>query len=141
MTTRRLQHELRKKRPFDSAEQEASLQILRTADRLQNRLGRFFRGAGRPLPSLEVAEQMIQVVPAITGLIDRLEKQGLVERRRCEEDRRVVYVEIMPRAATLLKTMDQPLADLHKQLLGHMGRKALIDLSRLLETAREQLHG
>jgi MarR family transcriptional regulator, 2-MHQ and catechol-resistance regulon repressor len=155
MASTRLQRELRKKRPFDSAEQEATLNILRTADRLQNRLGRFFReygltpsqynvlrilrGAGKPLPSLEVADQMIQVVPAITGLIDRLEKQGLVERRRCDQDRRVVYVEITPQAAGLLEQMDQPLADLHRQLLGHMSRKALTDLSRLLETAREQL--
>ena len=155
MATSRLQQELRKKRPFDSPEQEAALNLLRTADRLQNRLGRFFReygltpsqynvlrilrGAGKPLPSLEVAEQMIQVVPAITGLIDRLEKQGLVERRRCEQDRRVVYVAITSQATALLKEMDKPLADLHKQLLGHMSRKALTDLSRLLETAREPL--
>src|SRR5687767_3734572 len=97
-----LQQELRKKEPFGSAEQEASLNILRTNDRLQNRLGRFFReygltssqynvlrilrGEGKSMPSLEVAERMIQVVPAITGLIDRLEKQGYVKRRRCEDD-------------------------------------------------------
>ena len=153
--TSRLQHELRKQRPFDSAEQEASLQILRTADQLQNRLGRFFReygltssqynvlrilrGAGKPLPSLEVAEQMIQVVPAITGLIDRLEKQGYVKRRRCDEDRRVVYVEVTPRAVRLLDEMDGPLIDLHKHLLGHMQRKELTDLSRLLESSRERL--
>jgi DNA-binding MarR family transcriptional regulator len=30
----------------------------------------------------------------VSGIIDRLEKQGLVERVRCEKDRRVIYVRI-----------------------------------------------
>jgi len=30
----------------------------------------------------------------VSGIIDRLEKQGLVERTRSEEDRRVVYVKV-----------------------------------------------
>lgn len=30
----------------------------------------------------------------VSGIIDRLEKQGLVERTRSEEDRRVVYVDV-----------------------------------------------
>lgn len=33
----------------------------------------------------------------VSGIIDRLEKQGLVERERSEEDRRVVYVSICPK--------------------------------------------
>ncbi|HMP02249.1 MAG TPA: MarR family transcriptional regulator [Gemmatales bacterium] len=155
MARSQLQKELGKRGPFDSPEQEACLNILRTSDRLQNRLGRFFRefgltasqynvlrilrGTGRPMPSLEIAERMIQVVPAITGLIDRLQKQGLVERRRCQEDRRVVYVEITARARELLARMDEPLRQLHKELLGHLGRSELVELSRLLEKARARL--
>ena len=48
---------------------------------------RILRGAGKALPSLEIASRLIQVVPAITGLIDRLEQQGLVERERSSNDR------------------------------------------------------
>ena len=99
MSSTKLQHELKKRLPFDSAEQEAVLNILRTSDWIDNRLGRLFRsfgltssqynvlrilrGEGKPLPSLEIADRMIQIVPAITGLIDRLEKQALVVRQRC----------------------------------------------------------
>lgn len=32
----------------------------------------------------------------VSGLVDRLEKQGMVVRERSEEDRRVVYVKISP---------------------------------------------
>ena len=152
MTASRLQHELKKKRPFDSPEQEAVLNLLRTSDWLDNRFGRLFRdygitnsqynvlrilrGEGQPLPSLEIADRMIQVVPAITGLIDRLEKQELVTRRRCSEDRRVVYVEITAKGSTLLKQLDGPVEELHKSLMGHLTRPELKELSRLLEKAR-----
>ncbi|MGE3315651.1 MAG: MarR family winged helix-turn-helix transcriptional regulator, partial [Planctomycetaceae bacterium] len=119
---------------------------------LDNRLGRLFReygltssqynvlrilrGEGKSLPSLEIADRMIQVVPAITGLIDRLEDQALVRRRRCTEDRRVVFVEITDKALSLLKQLDKPLEQAHKKLVGHLSRKELGELSRLLEKAR-----
>src|SRR3954466_4613088 len=107
MTTA-LQREIKKKQPFELPEQEAMLNILRTADQLQIRFARLFRsfsltpqqynilrilrGEGRALPILEIAALMITVVPGITGLIDRLESSGLVERKRCDQDRRVIYV-------------------------------------------------
>ncbi len=155
MGSNRLQQELKKKKPFDSPEQEANLNILRTNDRFENRLGRLFReygltasqynvlrilrGEGEPLPSLEIAERMVQVVPAITGLIDRLEKQNFVTRQRCSKDRRVVYIEITDKALDLLTQMDDPLAELHRKLIGHLSRKELKELSRLLEKARQSV--
>ncbi len=155
MKSGQLQSELKKKRPFDSPEQEALLNILRTNDQFQNRFGRLFRaygltssqynvlrilrGEGKPMPCLDVAERMIQVVPAITGLIDRLERQELVSRQRCSEDRRVVYIEITTKALNLLKKLDQPVMDLHKRLMGHLTRTELKELSRLLEKSRTNL--
>ena len=151
----RLQKELKKRHPFDEPEVEAILNILRTADLYDNRFGRFFReygltssqynvlrilcGEGKPMPSLEIASRMVKVVPAITGLIDRLEKQQLVVRHRCTEDRRVVYVELTDKAADLLTEMESPGQELHKQLIGHLTRKELKELSRLLAKARESL--
>ena len=157
MATSRLQKELKKKRPFNTSEEETLLNLLRTNDQFGNRFGRLFReyrltssqynvlrilrGEGKPMPSLDIAERLIQVVPAITGLIDRLENQGLVVRRRCTEDRRVVYVEITDKALGILKQTDEPLTALHKRLLGHMSRTELKTLSQLLEKARESLSG
>lgn len=155
MTGSQLQREIKKRGPFDSPEQEAMLNILRTNDQFQNRFGRLFReygltpsqynvlrilrGEGKPMPCLEVADRMIQVVPAITGLIDRLEKQELVSRQRCTEDRRVIYVAITKKAMTLLKQMDTPVNELHRRLVGHLTRAELKELNRLLEKARRNL--
>ena len=155
MAASKLQSELKKKRPFDLPEQEAVVNILRTNDRLQNRFGKLFRqydltssqynvlrilrGEGKPMPCLEIADRMIQVVPAMTGLLDRLEKQELVKRDRCTQDRRVVNIELTDKAKALLNEMDAPVMQLHKQLAGHLTRAELKELSRLLEKTRESL--
>jgi DNA-binding MarR family transcriptional regulator len=155
MSPGRLQRELKKKLPFASLEQEANLNILRTSDQLQNRFGRLFRrygltssqynvlrilrGHGSPMPCLEISGRMIQVVPAMTGLLDRLEKLAFVRRRRCTEDRRIVYVELTETGAAVLRQLDEPVLELHRRLIGHLGRAELKELSRLLEKARLHL--
>ena len=147
-----LQQEIKKKTPFDLPEQEAMLNLLRTADQLQIRFVRLFRqfgltpqqynilrilrGEGRPLPILEIAARMITVVPGITGLIDRLETAELVERKRCSQDRRVIYVAITPKAIGVLEQIDEPLLNLHREMLGHLSGEDLTTMSRLLEKAR-----
>src|SRR3974377_1136138 len=135
MTSPTLQRELKKKRPFESPEQEAALSILRTNDQLQIRFARLLRehgltpsqynilrilrGAGKPLPILEIAGRTITVVPGITGLIDRLERASLLKRVRCEQDRRVVFVALTGQGTKTLAELDGPLAALHRKLLGH----------------------
>jgi DNA-binding MarR family transcriptional regulator len=155
MSSGRLQRELKKRRPFDSLEQEAALNLYRTSDQYQIRFARLFReygltpsqynvlrilrGEGKPLPCLEVADRLIAAVPAITGLIDRLEGMGLITRQRSTQDRRVVFVTITDKALDLLARIDEPVDALHKRLIGHLTVAELRELVRLLEKARESL--
>jgi DNA-binding MarR family transcriptional regulator len=155
MTTPQLQHELKKKRPFESPEEEALLSIVRTSDQLQIRSARLLRehgltpsqynilrilrGEGKPLPILEIASRTIAVVPGITGLIDRLEQAGFVNRLRCEKDRRVIYVALTDQGMTTLAALDEPLVAMHGKLLGHLSQAELKELIRLLEKVREPL--
>jgi DNA-binding MarR family transcriptional regulator len=158
MTTRKLQHELKKKRPFESPEEETALNIVRTSDQLQIRFARLLReyrltsptqynilrilrGEGKPLPILEIASRTITVVPGITGLIDRLEGAGFVNRLRCAKDRRVIYVALTDQGMTTLAALDEPLVALHHKLLGHLSQGELKELIRLLEKVREPLAG
>ncbi len=147
-----LARELRKRKPFELLEQEAHLNLIRTSDQLQIHFARLFRvhgitvqqynilrilrGEKRPLPILEIAERMVTVVPGITGLIDRLEEAGLVERKRCDRDRRVIYVGVTAKGLKILDTLDKPVLALHRKLLGHLTRAELKELVRLLEKAR-----
>ncbi len=147
-----LQQAIKKKRPFDCPEQEAMINLWRVSDWSINRFGQLFReydltcsqynvlrilrGAGEPLPVQEIAGRMIQPVPAMTGLIDRLEKAGLVERRRLAEDRRVIHVAITKPALALLKRMDEPVIALHETLLSGLTKAEVKQLNGLLEKAR-----
>src|SRR5215813_10404077 len=155
MSGGRLQKELKKRRPFDSPEQEAILNIARTADRFgicfarlfreygltpsQYNVLRILRGEGKPLPILEIASRTVTVVPGITGLIDRLEQAGFVNRLRCDKDRRVIHVGLTDAGATVLTGLDEPLIALHRKLLDHLSQAELKELIRLLEKVREPL--
>ena len=88
------------------------------------------------MPCLEIADRLITPVPAITGLIDRLEAMELITRDRSTDDRRVVFVALSPKGLEKINQMDAPLATLHKKLIGHLSRSELATLSSLLEKAR-----
>jgi MarR family 2-MHQ and catechol resistance regulon transcriptional repressor len=151
----RLQREVKKKKPFSSLEQEAALNVVRTNDQLQIRFDRLFRqhaltpsqynilrilrGEGKPLPILEIAGRTVTVVPGITGLIDRLERAALVQRRRCTEDRRVIFVCITVKGSQVLADLDEPVMDLHRRLMSHLSETELKTLIGLLEKVREPL--
>src|SRR5688572_3255350 len=148
-----LKDEIKKKKPFDDPAEEAYLNLLRTMtvlaadfERLFKDAGlsepqynvlRILRGAGGDgLPCLEVGARMITRVPDVTRLVDRLEAAGLVERRRTSEDRRVVMISITKKGLDAIAPLDAELTAIHKRQMGHMTRRELEELSRLLEKAR-----
>jgi DNA-binding MarR family transcriptional regulator len=50
---------------------------------------------------------MIDRAPNATRLTDKLLAKGLVERERCDQDRRVVHVRITPKGLDLLRELDK----------------------------------
>lgn len=152
MTTTNLERDLKKRHPFESQEQEVVISLLRTNEFFQHRFGQFYReygltqpqynilrilrGEGRELPSLEIAERMISVVPAITNLLDKLETRGWVRRERCESDRRVWHVHLTEDGSDLLAELDEPNVAMHEKLVGHLTAAERRQLLALLEKAR-----
>ena len=51
----------------------------------------------------ELADFMKMGLSSVTGMVDRLVKQGLANRRRTERDRRLVFVDITARGRKILK--------------------------------------
>lgn len=151
-----LRDEIKQRRPFKSREEEVSLNVHRTASALaqgfvpllkeadvtatQYNVLRILRGAGKDgLPCGEIAARMITKDSDITRLLDRLEKRGLVGRRRDSDDRRVVLTRITADGLRLLAGLDQPVVETHARLLGHLGPRKLRQLAELLEAAREKV--
>lgn len=147
-----LKDELKKRGPFASAAQEAALAILRTSDLLENRVARLLRahgltpsqynvlrilrGEGKPLPCLEVASRMVQVAPAITRVVEQLLALKYITRTQSGEDRRVFEIGLTPAAARLLKTIDDPILELHAALMANVSPAGLKRLIALLAAVR-----
>ncbi|HEX4681222.1 MAG TPA: MarR family transcriptional regulator [Gemmatimonadaceae bacterium] len=151
-----LRTEIKQTKPFGSLEQEAQLNIERTAAVLGHAFAealrpfgitptqynalRILRGAGKDgLCRNEVRERLISQVPDVTRLLDRLEEMKLIERQRSTEDRRLVTTRITSRGTTLLRELDGPIAEVHKRHLGHMSVRQLTTLNELLTLAREAI--
>jgi DNA-binding MarR family transcriptional regulator len=98
---------------------------------------RILRGAEpEGLPCRGIGDRMISHDPDMTRLLDRLEKRSLITRVRQTDDRRVIKTRITPPALSLLKTLDQPIRELHKRQFRHMPSARLKLLFGLLEEIR-----
>ena len=145
--------ELKQKKPFPSKTEEAAVTLLRTAEVLRRFIGtviephgitsqqynvlRILRGAGeRGLPTLEIAERMIESTPGITRLIDRLEAKKLVSRERCLTDRRQVFCRITASGLSLLSALDAPVIEAADNALGVLKKTELASLIDLLDRTR-----
>jgi len=152
--TRDIVQELKQNKPFPSKAQEAAVALLRTADVLRRLIGvvveprgitaqqynvlRILRGAGeKGLPTLEIADRMIESTPGITRLIDRLETKKLVSRERNLTDRRQVFCRITPYGLALLSTLDAPILHATDTALGVLKKTELASLIDLLDRTRE----
>ena len=152
MTKSRLRGQPKTKRPEDSPAQVAIQSIQRTNDQMLNRFSQLFREydltpsqynllgilwrEGQPLSTQEIARQLGQGKSGMSGILGRLEKQGLITRQRGTSDQRIIYVEPTKSAGEVLKRLDIPVSELHQQLIGHLTREELKELVRLLEKAR-----
>ncbi|HET7602858.1 MAG TPA: MarR family transcriptional regulator [Gemmatimonadales bacterium] len=70
------------------------------------------------LPTLEIASRMVERAPAITGLVDRLERQGLVRRQRIESDRRQIRCVLTEQGRELVHRLDAQVADASVKAIG-----------------------
>lgn len=68
---------------------------------------RILRGAGEPTKVQTIKNRMIERAPNATRLMDKLCDKQLIERIRCDHDRRVVYINITERGLQLLETIDK----------------------------------
>ncbi len=145
--------ELKQRKPFRSLSQEAVVGLLRTADILrrgyygvvqegnispqQYNVLRILRGAGpEGLPTLEIAERLLEKSPGITRFVDQLEGLGFLERRRNSLDRRQVFCVITKKGLELINSMDAPVDAWDHGSLSMLSQKDLKALIATLDQIR-----
>ena len=131
------------------AEQDTYVLLQRAAAALQDELVQFLKAHGlspmqynvlrilrgaRPelLSCGEIATRLIAKDPDLTRLLDRLARQGWVERARGQGDRRVVRAGITVEGVALLKTLDSPISSLHRSQFAPLSEKKTAALAKLL---------
>jgi DNA-binding MarR family transcriptional regulator len=153
MTPSALQHEIRQRRPFQSTAHEAVVALMRTADLVRRQMTalvvphgitlqqynvlRILRGAGNDgVPTLDVADRMIEQAPGVTRLLDRLEAKELIRRQRCPKDRRQHLCWIAPKGLAVLEKIDASAARAHDDSLKGLRHKDRLTFIRLLDAIR-----
>jgi DNA-binding MarR family transcriptional regulator len=62
-----------------------------------------------PLPPSQIAKMILVNSSTVTGIIDRLEQKGLVERQRISQDRRVITVQLTESGKRLAENAPPPI--------------------------------
>ncbi len=145
-----LKDKLKMTRDFQSLDEEASLNLYITVEKLkplneailkprnltsaQYNILRILKGAG---PSghrcAEISERMLQKDPDITRLLDRMVKKKLVQRKRSDVDRRVVRIYLSEAGFNLLEEVTPRLHQQQKELFSQLSNSEKKSLIRLLE--------
>ena len=114
--------------PFDITGQQYNvLRILRGAEPLG-------------LPTLTIADRVIEKTPGITRMIDRLESKDLVTREIRPHDRRCVYCRITKKGLNLLRSLDEPVEEFNHAAFRGLSATELEQLIALLLKTRKA-HG
>ena len=144
-----IQEAIAQNKPFSSPAHEVAVGLILAADILRRRLARavepfgitgqqynvlrILRGGGKEgVPTLSIAERMIEQTPGITRLLDRLEEKGLVRRERCDADRRQVLCWITAPGLRLLDAMDATVREVDRSSVGDLRPAEQKELLRLL---------
>ena len=152
---RSIAEELKQTRPFRSRSDEAIVALMRTAHLLRRKLDalvakeeithqqynvlRILRGARGPLPTMEIAERMIEPACGITRLISTLETRGFVRREQWGGDRRQVLCQITAPGLRVLEKLDDPLETFVESLGTPLSVEEIETLLTLLGRLRETL--
>lgn len=94
---------------------------------------RILRGAGEPLPTMQVAARMIEPEPGITRLLRRLEKKGLIRRRTGSEDARRIFCELTPKGRSIVDELDDPVDGANAQIMRRLADEEMHSLIDLLD--------
>jgi DNA-binding MarR family transcriptional regulator len=97
---------------------------------------RILRGANTHLSVQVIKERMIEKSPNTTRLMDKLIEKGLIQRTRCSEDKRIVFVEITERGLDVLAQIDGKLFQEDLMATGLSNEEA-DQLSDLLDKLRK----
>jgi len=92
-----------------------------------------------PLTQTDLSRMLFVDKSNITGLVDGLEKDGLLRRNSVEGDRRSYHITLTPKGNSLIKKMEKRYREKVKQVMTVLTGKERVELSRLTRKVRGAL--
>lgn len=96
---------------------------------------RILRGSTKPLSTLQIRERMLDRMSDTSRIVERLLRKGLVEKKVCSSDKRLVDVTISADGIALLERLDQQ-NDSIDQLTSSLSAPDVQKLNQLLDQVR-----
>lgn len=134
---------------FKNEKQKALINILYTANWINSFQNEFFKsfgispqqynilkilnGANQPLKVQTIKDRMIERSPNATRLMDKLCAKNLIERIPCEDDRRVVHIEITANGKQLLESIS---SEFYETLVEKLTATEAQQLNHILDKMR-----
>ena len=97
---------------------------------------RILRGSQQPLSTLQIRSRMLDKMSDTSRIVERLLKKGLVEKKVCSADKRLVDVSISKKGLSLLDKLDKKNADID-ELMRNLTEAEANTLNKLLDKIRE----
>ncbi len=91
------------------------------------------------MPMSRLADVLNVSLSSATGLIDRLEERGYIERTRVPEDRRIVMVHLTPAGVQMIDEQDALADDLLRTVLGRLKASQLTAIAQATADLRAAL--
>jgi MarR family transcriptional regulator, 2-MHQ and catechol-resistance regulon repressor len=142
----------------DSPRRRAYLSLVSASDALVDQFKKLFQRHGLTLTQFNLLrllltgpesgetcgvlrDRMLHRVPDITRLVDRMERDGLVERLRAKHDRRVVLIQITAEGQRRCEAVYPELIRVHDAQFPGLSEAELSELERLLRLAEAAAKG
>ena len=154
MTRADIAQQIKQSRAFRSHAEKAIVSLIKTCDMIlaveetrfrelnvtptQYNVLRILRGAGETgLPVMEIGNRMLSRVPDVTRLLDRMEKNGFVERQRGREDRRSVIARLTQHGLDTVNALDPVVHEIEAKIFAGITPEEVDQLCAVLEKLRE----
>jgi len=92
-----------------------------------------------PLPPSQIAKQILVNSSTVTGIIDRLEYKGLVERKRKSPDRRMITIELTKHGIMLAENAPPPIQQKLMDGLNNLSENEIEQLTHSLSKLTDML--
>ncbi len=102
-----------------------------------NQLSQSYLGDGNGVSFHALSKQLNMTSPTLTGIVDRLEKNGMVERSPNPQDRRSILISLTEKGLGIVPEIRKAVTEANQLFLNALSKEEELMLRRLLNRLRE----